>query len=163
MKTIAALLLLPVLAGCAGFSGRGLVAGESSAEQVEALMGPADEIRSVAGGETVRYYSRLPYGRRIYAARIGADGKLLALEQRLTEENIEKLHPGTTRQADVRTLIGPPYRVDTFPRLERIVWTYKVTIGGYSPKDLYVQFSRDGVVREVMVMDDPQYSAIALR
>ena len=163
MKTIAASLLLLALAGCAGFSGRGLVAGESSAEQVEALMGPADEVRSDAGGETVRYYSRLPYGRRVYAARIGADGKLLALEQRLTEANVEKLHPGQTRQAEVRTLIGPPYRVDTFQRLERIVWTYKMYSGGYSPKDLYVQFTRDGVVREVMMMDDPQYAAIALR
>ena len=163
MKTIAALPLLLALAGCAGFSGRGLVAGESSAEQVEALMGPAADIRSAENGETVRYYSRLPYGRQIYAARIGTDGKLHSLEQRLTDENVGKLHPGITREADVRTLIGPPYRVDAFPRLERKVWTYKMYSGGFSPKDLYVQFSRDGIVREVMMMDDPQYSAIALR
>src|SRR3954470_23944942 len=104
MKPIAAFLLLG-LTGCAGFSGRGLVAGRSSAEQVEALRGPVAEIRSTANGDTVRYYSRLPYGRRIYAARIGADGKLVALEQRLTDGNVEKLRPGIARADDVRTLI----------------------------------------------------------
>ena len=57
----------------------------------------------------------------------------------------------------------PDARVDAFPRLEREVWIYKVYSGGFSPKDLYVQFSGDGIVREVIMMDDPQYSAIALR
>ena len=163
MKSIAVTVLALALAGCAGFSGRGLVAGQSSGEEVEALMGPAAETRQDPGGETVRYYSRLPYGREMYAARIGIDGKLLALEQRLTDGNVAKLRPGITREQDVRTLIGPPYRVDAFRRLEREVWTYKMYSGGFSPKDLYVQFSRDGIVREVMLMDDPQYSARAQR
>jgi len=99
----------------------------------------------------------------MYAARIGSDGKLRAIEQRLTDENVAKLRLGVSRADDVRDLIGPPYRVDTFRRLEREVWTYKMYGGGTWPKDLYVQFSRDGIVREVMVMDDPQYSAIAQR
>jgi SmpA / OmlA family len=163
MKTIAGLVLALALTGCAGFSGRGLVPGQSSAEEVEALMGPAADTRQGPGGETVRYYSRLPYGREMYAARIGSDGKLRALEQRLTDENVAKLRPGVSRADDVRDLIGPPYRVDTFRRLEREVWTYKMYAGGTWPKDLYVQFSRDRIVREVMVMDDPQYSAIAQR
>ncbi|HXM81548.1 MAG TPA: outer membrane protein assembly factor BamE [Burkholderiales bacterium] len=163
MKTISALVLALALTGCAGFSGWGLVPGQSSAEEVEALMGPAADTRQGPGGDTVRYYSRLPYGREMYAARIGSDGKLRAIEQRLTDENVAKLRLGVSRADDVRDLIGPPYRVDTFRRLEREVWTYKMYGGGTWPKDLYVQFSRDGIVREVMVMDDPQYSAIAQR
>ena len=31
-----------------------------------------------------------------------------------------------------------------------------MTSGGVWPKDLYLQFSRDGIVRELMVLDDPQ-------
>lgn len=141
------------LAGCAGFDGRGLVPGQSTAQEVEALMGPSADQRQLAG-ETVRYYSRQPYGRTIYAARIGADGKLASLEQRLTEANLTKLVPGSSRNDDVRDLLGPPYRVDAFPRMQREAWTYKM-LAGYAPKDLYVQFSPDGVVREVMLMDDP--------
>ena len=158
MKALPALLAIPLLAGCAGFSGRGLVPGQSSAQDVEALMGPVTEVRGLPGGGSLRYYSREPYGREIYVARIGADGKLAALEQRLTEETVAKLRIGTTRDEDVRELIGPPYRVDEFPRLQRQVWTYKM-YSGTSPKDLYVQFSPDRVVREVMLLDDPEYSA----
>jgi hypothetical protein len=142
------------LAGCAGFDGRGLVAGQSTAQEVEALMGPSADQRKAPGGGTVRYYSRQPYGRMIYAARIGTDGKLASLEQRLTEANLAKLVPGTSRTDDVRDLLGPPYRVDGFPRMQREAWTYKM-LSGTAPKDLYVQFSPDGLVREVMMMDDP--------
>jgi len=160
MKTILAVAVLVVLAGCASYSGRGLVPGQSGAEEVEALMGPAAERRPGPGGETVRYYPRQPYGREMYAARIGPDGKLRAIEQRLTEANIARLTPGSSRADDVRDLFGPPYQVHAFARLARDVWTYKMYGGGYMPKDLYVQTSGDGVVREVMMVDDPQFSSI---
>jgi len=163
VKTIAVSVLALALTGCAGFSGSGLVAGRSSVEEVEALMGPAADTRQAPGGETVRYYSRLPNGREIYAARIGPDGKLRALEQRLTDENVARLRPGMSRADDVRDLLGPPYRVDTFRRLEREVWTYKMYSGGLWPKELDVQFSPDGIVREVMLMDDPDLGIAQLQ
>ena len=148
-----------LLAGCAGFSGRGLVPGQSSESEVESLMGPAADVRKLADGGSVRYYSREPYGRQIYAARIRSDGKLESLEQTLTDENLARLRPGSTRDADVRDIVGPPYRVDEYPRLQRQVWTYKMYSGGMTEKDLYVQFSPDRIVREVMMIDDPQYAA----
>lgn len=158
MKTILAFSAVVALAGCASFSGRGLVPGQSSADEVEALMGPAADRRQGPGGETVRYYSRQPNGRQMYAARIGQDGKLRALEQRLTEANLAKLIAGSSRADDVRDLFGPPYRIDAFPRLARDVWTYKM-YSSNQPKDLYVQLSHDGVVREVMMIDDPEYAS----
>jgi hypothetical protein len=157
MRILPAFALLLLIAGCAGFSGRGLVPGQATEQQVEALMGPSADVRKQPNGDTVRFYSRQPYGREIYAARIGGDGKLVSLEQRLTEANIAKLQVGT-RAGDVRELIGPPYRVDAYPRMQREVWTYKVHSGSF-PKDLYVQLSADGLVREVMMMDDPEFSA----
>ena len=159
MRLILPLAFLMLLAGCAGFDGRGLVPGQSTENEVEALMGPSADQRKGPGGESVRYYSRLPYGRVMYAARFTPQGKLIAIEQRLTESNVARLRPGSTRADDVRELIGPPYRVDAYPRLERDVWTYKMYEGSFVPKDLYVQLSRDGIVREVMMTDDPQYSA----
>jgi hypothetical protein len=158
MKLASLLLGSAVLAGCAGFSGRGLVPGQSTEQEVEALMGPSADVRKAPNGDTLRYYSREPYGRHIYVASIGADGKLRSLQDSLTEDNVARLRVGSSREEDVRTLVGPPYRVDPFPRMQREIWTYKMYSGSF-PKDLYVQFSPDRVVREVMIMDDPEYSA----
>jgi len=148
------------LAGCAGYSGHGLVPGQSTADEVEALMGPSAERRPGAGGETVRYYSRQPNGREMYAARIGPDGRLRAIEQRLTEANLARVVPGASLADDVRELLGPPYQVNTFARQAREVWTYNMYGNRSQPMNLHVQFSRDGVVREVMLLDDPQFASM---
>src|SRR5262245_15397129 len=115
----ALLVLLLFLAGCAGYSGRGLVPGQSTAAEVEALMGPVTERRKAAGGETVLWFSRQPYGRESYAARIGADDKLISLEQRLVPENLSRLERGKTTIEAVHDLFGPPYKVNQFPRMQR--------------------------------------------
>ncbi len=73
-----------------------------------------------------------------------------------TDEQVARLRPGVSRAADVRELIGQPYRVDALPRLEREVWSYRIKRDGIWPEDLFVQFSRDGVVREVLRIDDSQ-------
>lgn len=154
MKGLVAIIALGTLvSGCAGFSGRGLVPGRSSAEEVEALMGPSADRRTGPGGETVRYYSRLPYGREMYAARFGPDGKLRAIEQRLTLDNVAKLRPGATRGDEVRDLLGPPASAEPNARMARQIWTYQMW-GWPTQKVLYVQLSADNIVREVYLLDD---------
>ena len=153
MRILVAVTLAAALSGCASYAGRGLVPGQATMQDVERVMGPAADQRPAAG-DTVRYYSRQPYGREVYAARFGPDGKLKSIEQRLTEQNYAKLVPGTTRASDARDLLGPPYRIDQFPRMQREVWTYYVN-GMTNDQQLFVQLSRDGIVREVFVIDDP--------
>lgn len=149
MKAILlSVMCLVLLAGCAA-DWRGLAPGASTAKEVEALMGPAAERRSGPGGETVRYYSLQPRGREIYAARFGADEKLISIEQRLTVDNVARLRPDITRADEVRELLGPPYRVDAYPRMQREAWTYWMRGLTPSRAQLYVQFSPDGVLREV--------------
>ena len=155
MKAIVVAVAAIVVAGCASYSGRGLVPGQSSAAEVEAVMGSAAAKRPGPNGETVLWFPRMPYGDGTYAARIGADGRLIAIEQRLTEENIAKIERGKTTADQVLDLVGPPYRVDQFPRMEREIWTYKMQVFPF-PKALFVQFSYDHVVREVYFMDDPE-------
>ena len=150
-----AALLALVLAGCASFDGRGLAPGQSTAADVERVMGRAAETRQVAG-ETWYYYPRQPYGRQVFVARVGADGRLLGVEPRLTDDNIRRIAVQQTRSDEVRALLGPPYLVTRFPRLEREVWQYHVRQYGDPgiPMVLYVQFSPDGVAREVYRLDD---------
>ena len=148
------ILVLVFLAGCASYSGRGLVPGQATASDADKLMGPAAEQRPGPGGETVRYYSRQPYGREIYAARFGADGRLIAIEQRLTTDNLEKMVRGSWTANQVRDLLGPPFEVHRLPGPDREAWTYWMH-GTTFPKHLYVQFSPDGILREVIYIDDP--------
>lgn len=156
MKILAAVLALAFAAGCA--SDVMLTAGQSTEKDVLAAMGNPAEKRALAGGETVYWYPQLPYGRRSYAARIGADGRLVSLEQRLTEANVAKVVRNQTTMGEVRDLLGPPFEPMKFARMEREVWTYPMRIvGDLNPKWFIVQMSYDGVVRETYLMDDPQF------
>ena len=151
-------VLLLLLAGCASFEGRGLVPGQSTAAEVEAVMGAPADKRPGAGGETVYYFPRLPWGYVTYAARIAPDGKLVALEQRLTRENIEKLKPGVTRGEEVLDLLGPPYEPMKQARTGSVIWTYPMRVGDSpTPKWFLATVSSDGVLREAYLIDDPNY------
>jgi hypothetical protein len=148
--------LLATLAGCAGYDGGSLLPGQSSAAEVERVMGPVAEKRATAGGETILWFPRLPYGRVSYAARISKDDRLIAVEQRLTRENFDRLRPGASRAGEVRDLLGPPQRVDPYPRMQREVWTYQAQ--GMEPQLMVVQLSADGVVREAYMFNDPEFN-----
>jgi len=141
------------LVGCASFDGRGLTPGQSGAADVERVMGAPAEKRQVAG-ETWYFYPRQPYGRVMYVARVGPDGRLVALEQRLTDANVAKIVPNTTRAQDVRDLLGPPWTATRYAGLDRDIWTWWMRQYGDPglPIELVVQMSPDGVVREVYRM-----------
>ncbi len=79
-----------------------------------------------------------------------------AVEQRLTDANIARLVRGTTAAKEVREIFGPPSTTGRLPRLEREVWEYPMDSISM-PYVLLVQFSYDGIVREVFKMRD--YSA----
>src|SRR5215213_8822659 len=91
MRRIVAMGLAILVSGCAvdRFDGDGLVPGQATRAEVEKAMGVPADTRAGAAGETVLWYPRLPYGRVSYAARIGKDDKLIAVEQRLTREYLD--------------------------------------------------------------------------
>ena len=157
MRPILAMILAALIAGCASVDGRGLVAGQSSLRDVEAIMGQPADKRLGPGGETVYWYPQLPYGRASYAARIAPDGHLIALEQRLTDANIARVVKDKSTANEVLDLLGPPYQPIVYRRLEREVFTYPMRVPGYVyPKWFVVQMSLDDrVVREAFLMDDP--------
>ena len=158
MRTILIAAALSMAAACASFDGRGLVPGQSSVADVEKLMGPAADKRPGPGGETLYYYPRLPWGYATYVARIAPDGRLVAIEQRLTEENIARLKPGATRAEEVRDLLGPPFEPMKQALSGNEIWTYPMRIGGHpTPKWFLAHFSPDGVLRETYMIDDPNW------
>ena len=152
----AAAIALLLLAGCAspGYNGGGLVAGQSTAQDVQARMGKPTEQVKAADGDTVWFYTRQPFGRQMYAVRVAPDGRVRSVEQTLTEENLGKLVPGSTNQAAAREIIGPPYMVSSNPRMQRDIWEY--TMFNLTQWDyfLYLQFSPDGILREALMIKD---------
>jgi hypothetical protein len=142
------------LAGCAQF--RTPEPGISTAE-LEKEMGTAADKRVHSDGETWYYYPRQPHGLAMYVARVGQDGRLIAMEQRLTEENVAKLQKGKSSDDEVRDLLGPPWKVWPFPRMQRDIWEYRMNTdaGGGTPQGLYLNISADRVVREIYTLNDP--------
>ena len=159
MNSILAVALLSLVAACASTDGRKLVPGQSTAADVEAAMGRPAEKRAAPGGETVYFYPHLPWGYATYAARIGADGKLVAVEQRLTEKNIALLKPGSTRAEDVRNLLGPPFEPMKQALSGNEIWTYPMRIAGNpTPRWFLAHVSPDGLLVESYLIDDPNYN-----
>ena len=149
-----------LLCGCAGVGVdidiRQLTPGQSTSRDVVTALGAPAETQKVASGETILWYPRLPYGRASYAVRMAPDDHLVAVEQRLTEQNISHIVRGQTGMKEVRELLGPPWRPERY--LEREAWTYPMWVeGSPNPKWFVVQMSRDGIVRETQLMDDPQF------
>jgi outer membrane protein assembly factor BamE (lipoprotein component of BamABCDE complex) len=91
----------------------------------------------------------------MYVARFGSDGKLRALEQRLTEENFQRLKLGASRAEDIRELLGPPHKIEQFARMQREVWSYPWH-GLTSWRLLLIYLSDDKVVREIYSIEDPE-------
>lgn len=146
--------LVFLLAGCASFDGRGLVPGQSTAKDVEALMGaPAERIK-LADGDTNWYYPRQPTGRMMYAVRMSPGGVMRSREQLLTEQNIARLYRDTTTREQARVIVGPPWQVSRLERQGREVWEYNMFNAEQYDYFLYLQFSEDGILREAMMLKD---------
>jgi hypothetical protein len=151
IKLLAALLVL-LVSGCASFDGRGLVPGQSTAKDVEALMGVPTERMKLPDGDTTWYYARQPTGRMMYAVRFSPDGVMRSNDQLLTEKNIARLYRDTTTRDQARAIVGPPWQEARFERMGREVWEYYMFNASLDEYFLYLQFSFDGILREVIML-----------
>jgi hypothetical protein len=149
-----ACIVVLFLAGCASYSGSGLVPGTSRAADVQALMGEPAEKLAAENGDSVWFYPRMAFARETYAVRLSPDGVVRSVEQRLTEANLKKIVAGKTTMKEVRLLLGPPYRITRFERQQRLVWDYPMNSDLRVESNLSVQFSDDGIVREVLLLKD---------
>jgi outer membrane protein assembly factor BamE (lipoprotein component of BamABCDE complex) len=156
----AAIALAALLTGCAGYSGSDLIAGKSTAAEVQASMGVPAERLALPGGDSVWYYPR-GEGRHTFAVTLGPDGVLRGIDQRLTLANVAKLVQGRSTAKEVRELLGPPPTVRPFPRLQRYVWIYPMLLDE-DPRILWVQFSSDDIAREIIETHDDRAEAASM-
>lgn len=157
MKTlslIAAVAAAALVSGCANFAA---IAPGMPASEVQARVGEPAEKLAQANGDSVWYYPGGRYGRQTYAVRVDSGGTVREVEGRLTEANVGRIVADKTTMKEVRELMGPPSQVAYFPSSQYTSWEYPMIPG--SPSDwmiLWVNFTDDGVVRQVLYMRDPE-------
>jgi len=150
LRTMALALLL---AGCASFDGRGLVPGKSCEQEAVDLMGAPAQVLPLADGGKALYFSRMPEGRAVFEVRVDANGVVRSIEQKLTRQHIWEIASGASTKDDVLRLFGPPGRRGYLALSAKEWWEYKYQ--DYQDlRILYVQFSPDGVVRDVVDLRD---------
>jgi hypothetical protein len=133
------------ISGCASYDGRNLVRGEATQAEIVATMGKPAQTLPLADGGKALYFSKLPYGRQMFVATTGPDGRLKGIEQVLDHEHIHRIQPGTTTAEQVRKILGPPYRISRANFKPFDVWEYPWD----GEEVLWVSLSDDGIVREI--------------
>ena len=149
--SLRAALVLVLLAGCA--YGRGLVPGQSTVDDVHVSMGEPTLVRDFSDGTKTLFYSKLPYGREIWAAVVDKNGVLLSFEQRLTDKWMSRIQPDKSTADDALDLLGPPYRRVKMALKDAEAWEYQF-YGVPDYQTLYLEVSPDGVVRKAYRLHD---------
>jgi hypothetical protein len=151
--TVAGASLALSLAGCASLDG--LVARQSTQADVRARLGAPTDIRKDSSGDELWDYVRGPEGNQTHRVRIGADGRVKAVTQLITEERLMSVAPGKTTRDEVLDLLGRPSERMMTGVGEAWSWRYRLNgLPGY----LVVAFNSNGTARERMVLIDPANS-----
>jgi hypothetical protein len=156
----AAVIATVLLAACAGNPAKDLVPGRSTRAEVEQQMGAPKLKLDAAAGETLWFYPR-PTLRQTYAVRIGKDGVVRAVEERLTPEYINQIKVARSGHDEVRALLGPPRSVTRDRRQAREIWEFDIWGRSGNAAVLWVQFSDDGKVREFFERELPRATTMS--
>jgi outer membrane protein assembly factor BamE (lipoprotein component of BamABCDE complex) len=149
LTLLATMLFAAALAGCA--SPRSVGTGSTLVEML-ARAGPPTDIRFDRNGDELWEYTTGPQGHETYLVRAGADNRVKEITQLLTDEQLNKIVPGTMTKADVRHILGKP-SVQTFAAVGT-VWSWRFKRDGSQSGYLTVRFNPDNTVMErIAIMD----------
>jgi hypothetical protein len=125
MKKLFAVLLILLLVACAGYSGKGLVVGESGMDDVIRVMGEPRMQWVDADGTRHLAYPRGPSGVHTYMARIGVDGKLQHIENVMDPLTFGRIKAGMSKDQVLR-ILGPsdPSGTAYFKARDELVWEW---------------------------------------
>lgn len=98
--------------------------GISTEAQVREVMGKPDTIWETDAGARTLEYPKGPEGIRTWMFDISPSGIMTDYKQVLTDDNLNTIKPGMTRD-EVRRKFGRPRSVMQFPRKNEEVWDWK--------------------------------------
>lgn len=110
------------LTACSGYAPPANV-GDLTQAQLVAHMGQPDTIRQTASGTRLEF-PRGPMGHHTWFVDIDPAGKIVKIEQVLTELRFDQIVPGMA-QDEVRQLLGRPSEIQGLGRSRGVVWSYR--------------------------------------
>ncbi len=154
MDKLSILLFTSILAGCVSL--QPLPAPGESLASVLARYGKPTSIYLEGNGQVLEYATG-PMGQRTWMAHVGADGKLINMEQALAGPVFARLKVGASTKDEVLRTIGRPAETSTLalPQLE--VWSYRYKENDVWNSMMHVHFDKNGVVRLMQSGPDPMY------
>jgi hypothetical protein len=135
-----------LVAGCGALGVARLEPGKSTEADVRQALGEPAKVYANPDGSRQIAFPRGPSGAQTYMAHVSPDGRLVRVDQVLSPEHLQRIDSGTTTQAQLERLIGPPWRVSAFPNLRQMAWEYVIEdTWGYTV-DLSVMVDERGIV-----------------
>ena len=131
----------------------GIVAGQSTEDDVRATAGQPEMIWENEGGTRQLEYPRGPEGTSTWMVTIGPDGHVQKIEQVLTAENFGRVRVGQTKD-DIRRMLGKPGKVEVFKLKQEEVWGYRWMESATERAFFNVHFGPDGRVTTTSRSDD---------
>jgi hypothetical protein len=122
-------------------------------EAVEARLGRPTAVYNV-GDVVIHEYGAGWFGQFTYMARYGANGRLLSYEQVLTDEKFATVKLGVDTKETILHTFGHPSETSYLGLRDLEVWSYRYQQSGVWDSMMHIEFSRDGVVRELMAGPD---------
>lgn len=124
-RLFASMLLSFLLSACDNFGTRDLKPGESTALDVRDRMGIPTAEWPNDNGTITWEYAKGPEGKVTFMVSIGADDRLRAVEQVLSEPYFARVEKGMSRD-QIRRLLGKPGRIDFYPLKQEEVWDWRI-------------------------------------
>jgi len=134
-----------LLTACAGLRPADLPPG-TPRDVVLAKAGRPTQVVALPGGGQRMQYSLQPIGRQAWMVDLDAAGKVVRIDQALTETNLQRIEPGWTRD-DVLREFGPPAWIDHVASWDGDIMNYRWRDRAYIDMWYWVYLDRAGIVR----------------
>lgn len=153
VNRITAILCACMLGGCASIAS---VSPGTDLAELRARFGPPTVESIDPDGASRLVYGTGPFGQFAYAVTVRG-GKVAGIRQVLTNTEFAQVRIGHDDRAAIRARFGPPAEISRLTLTPREVWSYRMKLDDVFPALMHVQFSADGIVREMIAGPDPLY------
>lgn len=126
----------------------------STEEQIIAKLGRPHARTTMPDGTVRLTYSHQPMGQAVWWLFLDSSGRLVRVEQGLSEKNFSLVKPGMTKD-EVYALFGPCAEVYNFKLLKQTSFMYRYEDDMRMPMALWVDFDLSGRVVSWTTSTDP--------
>lgn len=146
-----ALVMVVFAAGCALMPER-VPLGATRAE-IEGRLGQPTGVYALSDGTRLQY-SRQPAGQQVYNLDLGADGRLLKVEQVMDAGWLQRIEVDRWTRETALINLGRPALIERVASWDGDIWTYRFEEATGS-RQVHLHLDNAGVVRRLMFTDEP--------